>query len=46
MTQLLNRFDVFDGKAAEHVAEALFEVKPELVAEIDFGGKGEPPEML
>lgn len=37
--QLMRRFDIYDGKAAEHVAEAVFESRPESIENVDFGGE-------
>jgi condensin complex subunit 3 len=36
--QFLELFDVYEGKVAEKVLEAMFETKQELVEDIDFGG--------
>lgn len=38
LLQFLSLFDVYEGKVAEQVLQAIFDVKPELVEDIDFGG--------
>ena len=36
--QFLKLFDIYTGKVADQVLDAIFDVKPELVEAIDFSG--------
>ena len=38
MVQLIKLFDIYEGKAAVLILQAVFESKPEMIEDVDFGG--------
>ena len=38
VVQLVKLFDIYEGKAAELILQAVYESKPEMIEDVDFGG--------
>jgi condensin complex subunit 3 len=36
--EFIKLFDIYEGKATELILDAIFEIKPEMIEDIDFGG--------